>query len=250
MTNSWLLDCFCFLMMRKYGDNPWRVTPDILGREYAPVLLIEACLGERALPLCFHAFVSPSPELKGCHFGDSRGMLWVFYDSTDDTWEQLITKFHEVGELVDQRLSELWPAYCVTSEIYDALAGDQRHDAFARNLAESVISLVTRTTFFILELMTGNWDSLERFLRPYAMAMGITAEELKDWTGILAGLILFILSALAKAWLQSIAQPTESPITRPAAIFEPVLTFFIRLLYLDRESDLTDLTKFGGAQCA
>jgi len=130
------------------------------------------------------------------------------------------------------------------------LAGDQRHDAFARNLAESVISLVTRTTFFILELMTGNWDSLERFLRPYAMAMGITAEELKDWTGILAGLILFILSALAKAWLQSIAQPTESPITRSAAIFEPVLTFFIRLLYLDRESDLTDLTKFGGAQCA
>lgn len=246
MTNSWLLDCFCLLMRFKYADNPWRLTSGILGREYAPVLLIEACRGERALPISFHGFVSPSPELKGCHFRDSKGMTWVLYGSTDEAWEQVKTKFHEVSELVDRRLAELWPEYGVVSETRNILVGDECYDTFADSLAKSVISLIERFITFILELMTGNWNLLEQLLRPYARAMDVTVDELKDWAAILAALILYIIAALVKVILQSVKHTTESFISGLAAILEFALTFFIRLFYMDKESNLTS---FGGVQC-
>ena len=246
MTDSWLLDCFCLLMRFKYADNPWRLTSDILGREYAPVLFIEACRGERALPISFHGFVSPSPELKGCHFRDSRGMTWVLYGSTDEAWEQVKTKFHEVGELVDRRLAELWPEYGVVSETCNILVGDDCYDTFADSLAKSVISLLQRFVTFIVRVATGDWNSVEQLLQPYAKLIAETVGEFRDWAAILAALVLLIIAALVKVILQSVKHSIESFITGLATILEFVLTFFTRLFYLDEESNLTE---FGGAKC-
>jgi len=173
-------------------------------------------------------------------------MTWVLYGSTDEAWEQVKTKFHEVGELVDRRLAELWPEYGVVSETCNILVGDDCYDTFADSLAKSVISLIERFITFILELMTGNWNLLEQLLRPYARAMDITVDELKDWAAILAALILYIIAALVKVILQSVKHTTESFISRLAAILEFALTFFIRLFYMDKESNLTS---FGGVQC-
>jgi len=247
MTNSWLQDCFCFVMRFKYAGNPWRLTSDTLGREYAPVLLIEACLGERALPLSFHGFVSPYPEFKGCHFRDSIGMIRVLYDSTDEVWEQVRTKAHEVGELVDRRLSGLWPEYGVVSETYNILAGDQRYDTFADSLAKGVILLLHRFVTFIVRVATGDWNSVEQLLQPYAKLIAETVGEFRDWAAILAALVLLIIAALVKVILQSVKHSIESFIMGLATIFEFVLTFFTRLFYLDEESNLTE---FGGAKCA
>lgn len=166
MTASWLLDSFCHYVQTKY-ENPWSLTIEAPGREYGTVLLLEAATGQHALFATFIKVRFPFNEIRGLHCRNGPDGWAIFYSMDDETAEQLRTKLHEIGEIVEWRLSELWPDYGIVASVRRVLEGDARYDKFADEALTGALSLLINAAMFLWETVAKAWRWVKQALGPY-----------------------------------------------------------------------------------
>lgn len=248
MSSSWLLDWFCQYVQTKY-QNPWSLTIDALGREYGTILLLEAATGQHALFATFIKVRFPFSEIRGLHYRNGPDDWAILYSANDETAEQLRTKLHETGEIVERRLSELWPDYRIAAFVRCLVEGDARYDKFANEALTSAFSLLINAARFLWETGVWAWRWLKEQLPPYAEGIRQFLADLGQEFILLVVLILLCLALclieLTVSFLRRLLEQLWNVIK---VILEFALVFLTRLFLMDREIHV--LNYFGGEQCA
>jgi hypothetical protein len=158
-----LSDLYSLWVMAKYKD-PWRASPSALGEEYAEFLLIQAIAKEKVVPAHYIACHFPFTGFRALHFAYQENLYVVLYESVnDDIIEQLKSRLHEAGEILNGRLRRLWPSYAAVSEIEDVILGDSWADIFAETAVRRWLSIAGKLTTMCLDSMDQVFSGLVKF---------------------------------------------------------------------------------------
>jgi len=235
VTDSSLLDSFCQYVQTKYED-PWSLTIDALGREYGMILLLEAATGQRSLFANFVEVHFPFREVRGLHCLNELDGWIILYSMDDEILEQLRTKLHEIGEIVERRLSELWPDYGIVASVRRVVEGDARYDRFADEALTSAFSFLINVARFLWETAVKAWRWIKEVLRPYVEGL---RQFLRDFGKDVIVPIVLLLLCLALYLINLTISFLKWLLGRfwdlVKAMLRLVLVFLARLFLLDQE---------------